>query len=73
MERFKHKFFFYCSGQGIAEYALIMLFVGVVSIAVLSALGTSVKDVYSTVYEALSSVGTDSEDTPPDYPPPSDD
>ena len=40
-------------GQGLVEYALILLFVSIVSIGVLTLLGGSVRDVFSTVNAAL--------------------
>lgn len=87
MERFKKKQIISISwsGQGVSEYALILVLISLVSISVLAALGTSVKDVYGTVYEALTSVGGDSDEeedenassdddtTPPDDMAPPDD
>jgi pilus assembly protein Flp/PilA len=40
-------------GQGLVEYALILLLVSVVSIAILTILGTDVRDVFSSVVNAL--------------------
>jgi pilus assembly protein Flp/PilA len=40
-------------GQGLVEYSLIMLLVGIVVIVVLSLLGPAVGDLFSTVVNAL--------------------
>jgi pilus assembly protein Flp/PilA len=40
-------------GQGLVEYALILLLVSVVSIAILTILGTDVRNVFSSVVNAL--------------------
>jgi len=40
-------------GQGLVEYSLIMLLVGIVVIAVLSLLGPAVGDLFSTVVNAF--------------------
>ncbi|MCD4672825.1 MAG: Flp family type IVb pilin [Anaerolineaceae bacterium] len=41
------------SGQGLVEYALIMVLVSLVGIGSMSALGVSVRDVYQTVVDAF--------------------
>jgi pilus assembly protein Flp/PilA len=41
------------AGQGLVEYALIIVLVAVVSIAILTTLGTSVSSVFSTANAAL--------------------
>ena len=41
------------SGQGLVEYALIIVLIAVVSIAILTTLGTSVSSVFSTANAAL--------------------
>jgi pilus assembly protein Flp/PilA len=41
------------SGQGLVEYALIIVLISVVSIAILSVLGTSVSSVFSQANAAL--------------------
>ena len=40
-------------GQGLVEYSLILLLVSVVSIAILTILGTDVRNVFSSVVNAL--------------------
>ena len=40
-------------GQGLVEYALILVFVSVVSIVVLTTLGHSVSSVFQSVVDAL--------------------
>jgi pilus assembly protein Flp/PilA len=40
-------------GQGLVEYALILLLVSVVSIAILTILGTDVRNVFSSVVNGL--------------------
>jgi pilus assembly protein Flp/PilA len=40
-------------GQGLVEYSLILLLVSVVSIAILTILGTDVRNVFSSVVQAL--------------------
>lgn len=40
-------------GQGLIEYALILVLVAIVVIAILTALGGQVNEVFSTVNEAL--------------------
>ena len=41
------------TGQGLVEYALIIMLISVVSIAILSVLGTSVSSVFSQANAAL--------------------
>ena len=41
------------AGQGLVEYALIIVLIAVVSIAILSTLGTSVSSVFSRANAAL--------------------
>ncbi|HXF69151.1 MAG TPA: Flp family type IVb pilin [Thermoflexus sp.] len=41
-------------GQGLVEYALILMFIAVVVIVILSLLGTQVSTVFSTITSALS-------------------
>ena len=41
------------SGQALVEYALILFFVAIVSISVLTALGTGVRDVLQSVVTGL--------------------
>ena len=48
-------------GQGLAEYALILVLVAVVVVAVLATLGTAVSDIFSSILEAISPP----EETPP--------
>lgn len=45
------------SGQGLVEYALILVLIAVVSLVVLALLGTEVSSVFSTITSALG-VGT---------------
>jgi pilus assembly protein Flp/PilA len=40
-------------GQGLVEYALILVFVSIVSIGVLTILGVDVSDIFTTVETAL--------------------
>lgn len=40
-------------GQGLAEYALILVLIAVVVIAVVSALGGEIKQVFFDIYEGL--------------------
>jgi Flp pilus assembly pilin Flp len=40
-------------GQGLVEYALILVFVSIVSIGVLTILGVDVMDIFTTVETAL--------------------
>ncbi len=40
-------------GQGLVEYALILVLVSIVSIAALTLLGTTISDVFDTVTGAL--------------------
>jgi len=40
-------------GQGLVEYALILVFVSIVSIGILTLLGTTVSGVFNTVVDAL--------------------
>lgn len=40
-------------GQGLVEYALILVFVSIISIAALTLLGTSVSNIFSDVINAL--------------------
>ena len=44
-------------GQTLAEYGLIMAFVSVVAIGALSAMGTNVKGVFTTISSQLSAAG----------------
>ncbi len=45
-------------GQTLVEYALILAFISVVAISVLIALGTQVKNVFSTISSQLSAAQT---------------
>jgi len=40
-------------GQGLVEYALILVFVSIISIAALTLLGTSIRGIFGTVTSAL--------------------
>lgn len=40
-------------GQGLVEYALILVLVAVVVIAILTLLGPQIGEVFSTIYDAL--------------------
>ncbi|GBC83331.1 hypothetical protein HRbin10_02478 [bacterium HR10] len=40
-------------GQGMAEYALILVLVSIAAIAALSALGTSITEVFNQIVDAL--------------------
>ena len=40
-------------GQGLVEYALILVFVSIVSIGTLTILGTSISGVFTTITNAL--------------------
>jgi|GEM_PF-4237083 pilus assembly protein Flp/PilA len=42
-----------CWGQGLVEYALLLIFVAVVLIALLVVLGPGVRNTYSDIIEAL--------------------
>ena len=44
-------------GQGLVEYALILVFVSIVSIAMLTILGIDVGEVFTTVETALNGAG----------------
>ncbi|MGB9798513.1 MAG: Flp family type IVb pilin [Thermanaerothrix sp.] len=44
-------------GQGLVEYALILVLVAVVVIAVLTLLGPAIGNVFSKIYNALTSTG----------------
>ena len=44
------------NGQGLVEYALILVFVAIVVIAVLMILGTTIGNVFSSVNKSLSGV-----------------
>jgi pilus assembly protein Flp/PilA len=44
-------------GQGLVEYALILVLVAIVVIAVLMLLGPIIGNVFSTINDSLSSVG----------------
>ncbi len=44
-------------GQGLVEYALILVFIAIVVIAVLEVLGPGVADIYQQIVDALSGVG----------------
>jgi pilus assembly protein Flp/PilA len=43
----------YARGQGLVEYALIMLMVAIIIIVVLALFGNAVGDMYSTVIENI--------------------
>ena len=45
-------------GQGLVEYALILVLVAIVVIAVLMLLGPIIGDVFSTINDSLSSVSS---------------
>ena len=45
-------------GQGLVEYALIIVLISVISITVLATLGTSVSSVFSTANSKLQNPGT---------------
>lgn len=49
------------SGQGMVEYALIIALIAIVVIAVLAALGGSIKDVFKGSSDALNAVTTAAE------------
>ena len=40
-------------GQGLVEYALILVLVAIVVIAILTLLGPAIGDVFSTIYNAI--------------------
>jgi pilus assembly protein Flp/PilA len=40
-------------GQGLVEYALILVLISVVAIAIMTVVGTSIKEVFSDVQDAL--------------------
>ena len=40
-------------GQGLVEYALILVLISVVAIAIMTLVGTSIKEVFSDVNDAL--------------------
>ncbi|MDP9346068.1 MAG: Flp family type IVb pilin [Actinomycetota bacterium] len=44
------------NGQGMVEYALILVLVSIIAIVALTAIGTSVNTVFTTVGDALSAV-----------------
>jgi pilus assembly protein Flp/PilA len=46
------------SGQGLVEYALIMIFVAVVLILLLTLLGPGVKNIYSNILNEVQTAGT---------------
>lgn len=41
------------AGQGLVEYALILVLIAVVSIAIMSTLGTQIEDVFQQISAAL--------------------
>jgi len=43
-------------GQGLVEYALLLIFVGVVMIAIMTVLGPGVKGVYQDIIDELSAI-----------------
>jgi len=45
-------------GQTLVEYALILAFISVVAISVLIALGTRIKDVFTTISSQLAYAGS---------------
>ncbi len=47
-----------CAGQSVVEYALILALVSGVGVVVLSAMGTPIHGVYTTIIEALDNVRT---------------
>jgi pilus assembly protein Flp/PilA len=40
-------------GQGLVEYALILVLVSIISVAALTLLGTSIRDVFGDITDAL--------------------
>jgi pilus assembly protein Flp/PilA len=56
-------------GQGLVEYALILVLIAIVSIVALSALGSSVSNVYSQIVEQLTEETGDGGDPSPPPPP----
>ena len=40
-------------GQGLIEYALVLVFVAIVVIAILALLGPAIGNVFSTIYHAI--------------------
>lgn len=58
------KIFSHKKGQGLVEYALILALIVIVSVVALSALGSSVSNVFSQIYEQLTA-GNAGGDAPP--------
>ena len=44
-------------GQGLVEYALILVLIAVVVIGVLTATGTSIQDIFQTISDTLAGTG----------------
>jgi len=44
------------AGQGLVEYALILIFVGVVLIALLTILGPGVRNIYQDIVDQLNAI-----------------
>ena len=46
------------SGQGLVEYALVLIFVAVVLVLLLTLLGPGVKNIYSNILNEVQTAGT---------------
>jgi pilus assembly protein Flp/PilA len=53
----RHRFWQDQSGQGLVEYALILIFVAVVLIALLVILGPGITNIYENIIENIQGIG----------------